>query len=87
MTNHVLYKTSDPDVPDRILDRNGQVTLDMCKVCGAAESELNEYPECPIPPLDSNGDRWNPSNHYEDCPVRDGPTKPCLCQYFGPNAR
>lgn len=38
--NHLLYKDGDADIPEAILDRNGQVALDMCKVCGKAESEL-----------------------------------------------
>lgn len=40
--NHQLYKDGDVDIPDAIKDRNGQVVLDMCKVCGKAEAELND---------------------------------------------
>lgn len=38
---HVLYETSDEDAPESIKDRNGEVVLDMCRVCGKAEAELN----------------------------------------------
>lgn len=39
---HILYIDGDPDIPDSIKDRNGQVALDLCKVCGKGESELTE---------------------------------------------
>jgi hypothetical protein len=39
---HQLYKTSDGDAPDAIKDRNGEVCLHMCRVCGKAESELSQ---------------------------------------------
>lgn len=42
MKQHDLYKTGDPDAPDVIKDRNGEVVLEMCKVCGRAEIELSE---------------------------------------------
>jgi hypothetical protein len=38
---HTLYETSDADRPKEICDRNGEVVLGLCKVCGAAESELD----------------------------------------------
>lgn len=38
---HDLYKTGDPDVPEEIEDRNGEVVLSMCKLCGLAEAELD----------------------------------------------
>lgn len=44
---HVLYKNGDTDLPDNILDRNGELALHMCRVCGLAESELDNYPTCP----------------------------------------
>lgn len=39
---HVLYKTGDPDVPEPITDRNGEVVLDLCRKCGRGEAELSE---------------------------------------------
>lgn len=42
---HVLYKTGDPDAPDAIKDRNGEVVLDLCRLCGQTESTLEE--DCP----------------------------------------
>lgn len=39
---HKLYKTGDQGIPDGIKDRNGEVVLDMCKVCSKAESELDQ---------------------------------------------
>lgn len=44
---HVLWKDGDLFVPDHLKDRNGQVALRECKVCGAAEAELFEHPVCP----------------------------------------
>lgn len=38
--NHLLYKDGDPDLPQAILDRNGQVVLGLCRICNAAEAEL-----------------------------------------------
>lgn len=43
---HELYTTEHPDAPDVIKDRNGQVCLDMCFLCGRAERELVETPNC-----------------------------------------
>ena len=40
-TGHQLYKHGDKDVPDAIKDRNGDIVLDLCKVCGKGEVELN----------------------------------------------
>jgi len=46
---HNLYKTGDKDVPGVITDRNGEVALTLCKVCGGAESCLPTH--CPNRPL------------------------------------
>lgn len=40
---HDLYKTGDKDAPDRIKDNNGEVVLSLCKRCGKAEAELDEW--------------------------------------------
>lgn len=42
---HVLYETGDKDAPDQIKDRNGEVALGLCKVCGGAEAVLPT--DCP----------------------------------------
>lgn len=39
---HVLYKREDPDVPDTIKDRNGDIVLGLCRICGKGEAELVE---------------------------------------------
>lgn len=39
---HILYKTGDADKPREICDRNGEVVLAMCRICGKAEAELVE---------------------------------------------
>ena len=39
---HDLYAAGDENSPDSIKDRNGEVVLGLCKVCGKAESELSE---------------------------------------------
>lgn len=39
---HVLYEKGDIDAPDVIKDRNGDITLGLCKVCGKGEAELSE---------------------------------------------
>lgn len=46
MTDHILYEDGDENIPKVIIDRNGQVALDMCKCCGAAEIELTLYLTC-----------------------------------------
>lgn len=43
---HELYKTGDPDVPRQIVDRNGEVVLGCCRICGLAEVELLTAPYC-----------------------------------------
>ena len=40
MHEHELYKTGDVDAPSAILDRNDEVVLSLCKVCGGAEASL-----------------------------------------------
>jgi hypothetical protein len=40
--DHDLYKDGDPDLPKAILDANGQVVLNLCKVCSRGEIELSE---------------------------------------------
>jgi hypothetical protein len=42
---HNLYMTEDQGVPEAIVDRNGIVVLDLCKVCGGAEAAMPT--ECP----------------------------------------
>ena len=46
---HILYETADKDRPEQICDRNGEVVLGLCKVCGKAEIELELDPVCPGP--------------------------------------
>lgn len=42
MKDHILYKDGDNNIPEQILDSNGQVVLAMCKNCDKAEIELDE---------------------------------------------
>lgn len=42
MSQHILYETSDKDAPDTIKDRNGEVVLGLCKICGRGEAQLIE---------------------------------------------
>jgi hypothetical protein len=44
---HALWETKDANRPLVICDSNGEVVLDLCKVCGKAEIELVDTPECP----------------------------------------
>jgi NTP pyrophosphatase (non-canonical NTP hydrolase) len=44
---HQLWKDGDYSVPLEICDRNGQVALALCKVCGKGEGDLQI--ECPGP--------------------------------------
>lgn len=37
---HVLYEQGDQGIPPSLLDQNGDIVLGVCKVCGAAEIEL-----------------------------------------------
>lgn len=39
---HVLYEKDDADAPDAIKDRNGDIMLGLCKVCGKGEAQLSE---------------------------------------------
>ena len=39
---HVLFTSADRDAPDCIRDRNGEVVLGLCKICGRGEIELRE---------------------------------------------
>lgn len=42
---HKLYETGDHGVPSAIIDRNGDVVLDLCKICGGAEAAMPT--DCP----------------------------------------
>lgn len=42
---HVLFTDEDNDAPKAICDRNGNVVLGLCKLCGKGEAELSE--PCP----------------------------------------
>jgi hypothetical protein len=46
---HKLYETGHIDVTPHITDSNGEVVLGQCMLCGKAEIELMEHPECPGP--------------------------------------
>jgi len=40
--SHVFYRTGDTDTPEAIKDRNGDVILQQCRLCGQAEGDLTE---------------------------------------------
>lgn len=42
MHPHDLYKPGDLGIPDNIRDRNGDITLGLCKRCGRAEIDLDK---------------------------------------------
>ena len=39
---HVLFQDGDSNLPEAILDRNGQVALRLCKICRKGEIELDQ---------------------------------------------
>ena len=45
--NHILFVTGDPHLPSQIVDRNGEVIIDCCKVCGDFEEGLKQPCELP----------------------------------------
>lgn len=42
VNGHPVFTDNDKDRPEVICDQNGQTVLNMCKVCGRAEIELDE---------------------------------------------
>lgn len=42
---HVPWQTADAERPTEICDRNGEVVLAQCKLCGLAEVELDDGAE------------------------------------------
>lgn len=50
---HTLYATGDGDAPDSIKDRNGDVTLGLCRICGRGEADLIE--PCTPKPVEMPG--------------------------------
>lgn len=71
---HDLYKTGDPDAPDVIKDRNGEVVLGLCRRCNKGEIELEQ--PCTLPqPGDAEDlaiywhriavERWNAANFMQ----------------------
>ena len=65
---HKLYQDGDKNIPEIILDRNGQVALGMCKICGKAESELSEA--CEAKP------------EHKPCPRCKGTELQALCNFI-----
>lgn len=59
LKQHVLYERGDADAPDVIKDRNGDITLGLCKICGKGEAELVELCE----PSDSRILDWLEAMH------------------------
>ena len=45
MVKHQLWAKGEPGLPEAVTDRNGDVVLGMCRVCGQAEAELEDA--CP----------------------------------------
>ncbi len=45
-SEHDLYKDGDKDLPDSILDANGEVVLRLCRRCGLGEIDLVYKPVC-----------------------------------------
>lgn len=43
---HVLFKKGDFNLPEIVLDRNGDVVLDLCRFCWRGEQELLDVPMC-----------------------------------------
>lgn len=41
MCTHNLFETGDPDAPDCVKDRNGEVVLGLCRRCRKGEAELD----------------------------------------------
>lgn len=39
---HLLYQKDDNRIPDNVIDENGNIVLNMCKVCCKVESQLSE---------------------------------------------
>lgn len=70
MTNekHNLYKDGNSNIPEVILDRNGQVVLNLCKDCGKAEKELNEPCNAKERPLICNNCKSFLTKDTKKCP-------------------
>lgn len=48
MASHEYYDDDDTNIPDALLDINGEVVLAMCKHCGKAEGDLFPKKDCPV---------------------------------------
>lgn len=58
---HDYYKTGDKDTPEEICNRNGEVVLSQCRVCGQAEAELEVTcpgPKKPKGPVPTENPAW-----------------------------
>lgn len=60
---HTLYQGGDIDMPAVILDSNGDVVLDLCKVCGRGEADLVE----PCAPRESDPPAFNLASILDRC--------------------
>ncbi len=58
MKKHVLYEKGDKGIPDQILDRNGDVALGLCKVCGKGEIELEGPCVSPLEQIAKSFEDW-----------------------------
>lgn len=60
---HVLFETGDADAPEIIKDRNGEVVLGLCKICGKGEAELEQPCVVSVPDrLQALGDLYRERN-------------------------
>jgi hypothetical protein len=69
---HTLFKTGDADASAQIKDRNGEVVLNYCRVCGGVEAEL---------PTDCCGRKMNPNERVQ---VQEGELNFIGRQWFNP---
>lgn len=69
MVDHTLWERGDPGLPAGLADRNGDVVLAMCRICGQVEADLED--SCPAASHADHG-RGSPDDGPDDsdCPCR-----------------
>jgi NTP pyrophosphatase (non-canonical NTP hydrolase) len=77
-SQHDLYKTGDPDAPNYILDRNGEVVLGQCRRCGLVEAELVGPCKVPYPK-----DEFSPNKYCYNCKTPFSDRRPKFCPECG----
>ena len=72
---HILFRKGDKNIPSQIIGTDGNIVLDVCKICGKYEAELVD--PCPGKPSSKPRSRKCPTCKYEYFYAKELPCRVC----------